>query len=119
MTRHHLLLLLALAGCSTIERGTTQIVTIQPDPPDAVCTVRQGRNGTVLTTSDNRIEVPRRNLILTVECQKPGYQPAKVLKPAMSSQGPLGGLSYLVDAASGANNSYPPVIQVLMRPDKP
>lgn len=105
-------LLLAVAGCATVERGTTQVVQIQPDPADASCTVTQGPAGTPITPVDGKVELPRSRLNLTVACSKPGYQQAQVLKLAMYSQKPFGGLSYLVDVSSGANYSYPPVVKV-------
>lgn len=110
--RAALALVLALAGCATIEHGTTQVIAIQPDPPDASCTVMQGPAGMPMLPTGGKVEVPRSQLDLLVACSKPGYRPAQVHKVAMHSQKPFGGASFLVDAASGANYSYPPVIRV-------
>ena len=112
-------LLLAVAGCATIERGTTQVVQIQPDPADASCTVMQGPAGTPVAPVDGKVELPRSRLILTVACSKPDYQKAQVLKPAMYSQKPFGGMSYLVDVSSGANYSYPPIVKVTLAAIQP
>lgn len=109
-----LISLLALASCATMERGTAQVVQIQPDPAEAFCTVTQGPDGKPLIPVEGKVEVPRSGLNLTVVCSKLGYQPAQVMKVAMHSQKPFGGLSYLVDVSSGANYSYPPVVRVLM-----
>ena len=110
--RAMLALSLALAGCATIEHGTTQIVSIQPNPADAACTVAQGPGGTPMTPVDGKVVVPRSRLDLLVACTKPGYRPAEVRKVSMYSQKPFGAMSALVDLSSGANYSYPPVIRV-------
>lgn len=110
---------LAMAGCATVEHGTTQVVAIRPDPSDASCTVVQGPGGTPLAPTDGKLELPRSGLPLRVACTKPGYRPAEVVKAAMHSQKPFGGLSHLVDAASGANFSYPPVIRVQLESAPP
>jgi hypothetical protein len=119
MTRPRLLpLLFVLTSCATLDHGTTQVIRIQPDPADAVCTVTQGHSGTPLTPVDGKVKLPRSGLNLTVVCTKLGYRAAEVFKVPMNDQR-LAGLSYMVDVASGANYSYPPVVKVPLTPIQP
>lgn len=108
--------LLALSGCNTVNRGTTQTVTVLTVPEGASCTVERGRAalGTVSPTP-GALEVRRAPDDLAVSCTKDGYKPARVTKSAMNTR-MLGGASALSDMASGANYSYPPRITVHLDP---
>ena len=108
--------LIACAGCNTVTRGTTQKVTVLSEPSGADCAVEQGSRavGTVSPTP-GVLEVDRSMDNLRVTCSKMGYQSASVTKTAMRTQ-MLGGASALIDMASGANNSYPPNIRVILLP---
>lgn len=119
MTRPRLLpLLFVLASCATLDHGTTQVIRIQPDPADASCTVTQGRSGVPQIPANGKVKLPRSGLNLTVVCTKLGYRTAEVFKGPMNDQR-LDGLSYMVDMASGANFSYPPVVKVPLIPVQP
>ena len=110
-----LLLPMLLVGCNTIARGTDQTLAIRPDPADATCTVTQ-QGMAPISPVDGSVTLRRSSLPLSAECQKPGYQTERVMKLSMNKECPVGGVAYLVDASSGANYSYPPVVRVELLP---
>lgn len=115
---------LLLAGCATIFEGTSQSVAIATDPPGADCTIdRKGARVGQVNPTPGSIHLDKSKEDLAVLCRRPGYQTATV-SHSPKFQGTTfgniiaGGLiGVAVDAASGANFSYPTEIRVTMAAD--
>jgi len=116
-------IILAVPGCATMTRGTTQVVAINtPGVPGATRTLTSSSVGsqTALTPATITLQKGRDNV--SVHCTKECYQDgAGVIASNMEGMTAgniiLGGVIGIgVDAASGAMNSYTPDIQVIMTP---
>ena len=108
-----------LAGCNSIERGTTQRLVIRPDPADATCLVRHPPSPDTTPVVAGQAEVERTRYSVVVECSRPGYKETTVMKRAMFSTRLENGAAGLFDRMTGANYSYPPLIQVPLEPVGP
>ena len=108
---------MALSGCATlIGDGSSQTISVMSTPAGAICVFyREGQSiGTVQTPGN--LVVSRRKYDITIKCNKPGYDEASYFnKSGLSSMvaGNIaadllltGGLSSIVDSASGADNEY-------------
>ena len=120
-------LLLSLAGmlpgCATIVGGSNQNLTVSTNPAGAQCTV--SRAGTVLgmvNPTPGSVRIDKSKNDLSVTCQKDGFQAATISQTASfggATFGNLllgGGVGFIVDAASGANYSYPAEVKLDMAP---
>jgi len=107
----------ALSGCATlVGEGSSQTISVMSTPPGATCIFyRQGEPiGTVQTPGN--LVVSRRKYDITIKCNKAGYDEASYFnKSGLSGMvaGNIaadllltGGLSSIVDSASGADNEY-------------
>ncbi len=115
--------LAALSGCATLVNGTSQTVTVSTTPPGASCTLdRMGTRIGAISTTPGSIRLDKSKNDLSVTCSKEGYQSATVAHAPSFGAATVGniilGLSApigaLVDAASGANYSYPDDIRLEM-----
>ena len=114
----------AMAGCATIVKGTTQSIAISTPPTTGAQCVLASKEGTWTVVSPGvatGVHKSRRDIQVT--CQKPGWQTATAMIPS-NFQGwtagniIIGGIVGIgVDAASGAMNQYPDAFQVPMQPD--
>ena len=107
---------LILAGCATIDHGTSEVVTIQPDQAGATCIVWEGLGGLPMPVVGGKARVPRSRFSLYVECQKPGFYVEDEQRIALYNERTAFGPGSLVDIYDGANYGYPAVIPVRMRP---
>jgi hypothetical protein len=110
----------ALSGCATIINGTTQSMSLTTPPAEgAMCELRN-TEGTWFVTSPGSVTVHKTKNDLVVTCKKDGYQDASLTVPAEFSAVTVGNvlaggiIGLGVDAASGANYSYPSVTSVPM-----
>jgi hypothetical protein len=115
-------LALALAGCATITRGTTQNVGIDtPGVPGAVCTVTT-TVGPQMVSTPGVVVLAKSSAALPVRCTKACYQDGGGILgstfEAMSAGNLIFGgvIGIGVDAMSGAMNKYPDQISVPMIP---
>lgn len=104
---------LAIAGCATITKGTTQQIAVNtPGVPGAECTLNSGGISTKVVTTPATLIVDKSQDNIAVTCRKACYQDAVGIIPshteAMAAGNVIaGGLIGLgVDAASGAMNRY-------------
>lgn len=118
-----LIIALALVGCATITRGTTQVVAIDtPGVPGATCTI-QTQSGPQVVTTPGSVTLSKGSASLPVQCTKQCYLLGSSILPsgteAMAAGNVIfGGVVGLgVDAASGAMNKYPDLFTVAMSPD--
>jgi hypothetical protein len=117
---------LALGGCATVVRGTTEEVAVQTEPPGAEA---RTSNGFGCPATPCAINVPRKDpFILTVT--KAGYQPEQVTVNTTIQGGGTAGLvgnvvsggivGVVVDASSGAANDHVPnPVVVTLKPLAP
>lgn len=113
-------LVIALSGCATIVKGTTQSISIKTPPVDGAKCTLVNSEGTWFLTSPGTVTVHKTKNDLKVDCVMEGYESATAtIAPTFNKTtfanviaGGLVGVA--VDAASGANYEYPPVYEVPM-----
>ncbi|MGH6872715.1 MAG: hypothetical protein ACREHE_14530 [Rhizomicrobium sp.] len=103
----------ALSGCATVIQGTTQSVSVNTASVEgAQCTLTSSE-GTWYVTTPGSVTVHKTKNDLDAVCKKDGYQDATATIPSKFGATTLGnvilggGVGIIVDAASGANYSYP------------
>jgi hypothetical protein len=113
---------LALGGCASIVRGTSQSVAITSPPvTGATCTLSSSEGNWQVTTPGS-VTVERSSQDMQVRCEKDGYQPAVAVLPSNFEGWTVGNLVFGgiiglgVDAATGAMHQYPKSFQVPMVP---
>ncbi len=104
---------LALSGCATITRGTSEMYRIETDPPGAIATL--SNNAVCKTPCDIRVN---RRSSFRVDIIKPGYEDFSIYiqstvdgagKAGMAGNIIAGGIIGAgVDAGSGAMHSHQP-----------
>ena len=117
-------LAIALSGCATIVKGTTQTVAISTPPVEGANCVLSSSQGSWTVTSPGVAKVARSKEDIQIRCNKPGYQEAAATIPSSFEGwtfgnvifGAFGIVTAGVDAATGAVNEYPHVFQVPMFP---
>lgn len=105
------LILLFLTGCSSIVEGRSQEIQVVTNPP-AKCTFT--RNGEMLGTIETpaSLYIEKSKYDITITCKKSGYQTANYLDHSGVAGATLGnvllggGVGFLVDSATGADNKY-------------
>lgn len=125
MNRLALLALVALLpGCATILKGTQDTVALDTMPPGANCTVdRRGERVGEVPVTPGTVRVSKSRHDLNVTCAREGYQTAQtVANPRFNGATffniLLGGIpGMVVDAASGANMTYPPEVRLGLAPN--
>lgn len=110
----------ALSGCATIIKGTTQSISVETDPVTGAECKLVSSEGTWYVTTPGSVTVHKTKNDIEATCTKAGYQEAKATFPshfngATAGNLILGGVIGLgVDAASGANYQYPAANHVPM-----
>ncbi|HYC04096.1 MAG TPA: hypothetical protein VED40_12415 [Azospirillaceae bacterium] len=111
--------LLLTSGCASIVEGTSQDLTVNVTPAEAVCTVAQkGKDIGSVTGSKPTINVGKSRHDLAITCNAPGYevQTARIESSA-SGWGVAGAVTLdfgLTDYMTGALNKYPEAISIAM-----
>jgi hypothetical protein len=115
---------LALAGCATIVRGTTQTVAINtPGVTGATCTLTSASVGTSSVTTPATVTLAKGNSSIQIRCSKECYDDGVGTLPSnfegMAAGNVLlgGPIGLGVDAASGAMNQYAPQADIAMKPN--
>ncbi|MDZ4739470.1 MAG: hypothetical protein SGJ03_06150 [Alphaproteobacteria bacterium] len=113
---------IALSGCATITRGTTQSVAISTPPvTGAICDLTSSQGSWQILTP-GAITLEKSSQDLQCRCHKEGYQDAVAVIPSNFEGWTVGNLVFGgiigvgVDAATGAMNKYPASFQVPMTP---
>ena len=114
---------LALVGCATITKGTTQTIAVDtPGVSGATCTIQTPNGPRGLVTPGN-VALDKQSSALPISCTKECYVMGSSMIPSNTESMAagnvlLGGVIGLgVDAASGAMNKYPDLVTVAMMPD--
>jgi len=109
---------IAVSGCATIIDGTTQSVSVNTTPEQGAACTLVNSQGTWYVTSPGSTTVHKTKSDLDVTCTKNGYKPGHMLAASHftgKTAGNLllgGGAGLVIDAASGANFHYDPLITV-------
>jgi uncharacterized protein YceK len=118
-------LVIALSGCASIIKGTSQSIAIATPPTTGASCVLSSKEGNWTIVSPGVATVEKSKEDIQVHCTKPGWQDGVATIPS-NFQGwavgniVAGGLIGLgVDAATGAINEYPGSFQVPMFPEAP
>ena len=115
-------LLMVLAGCATIIKGTTQSISLKTPPAEGAQCELKNAEGTWYVTTSGSVTVHKTKTDLTVICTKAGFQDATATIPARfngvtAGNILLGGIVGLtVDAASGANYGYTELTEIPLLP---
>jgi hypothetical protein len=112
----------ALSGCATIIKGTTQSISVNTaSVTGAQCTLTSSE-GTWYVVTPGTVVVHKTKHDIDATCRKAGYRDANATIPSHFNGATvgnvlLGGLIGVgVDAASGANYNYPDDTQIVMAP---
>jgi hypothetical protein len=115
-----------LSGCATLVNGSNQSVTVVTDPPGASCILsRQGETIGAIAATPGSVQISKSKNDVSVACEKAGFVTATVAKSpdfggATFANILAGGVvGIVVDAASGANYTYPSEIHVPLAPIQP
>jgi len=112
----------ALSGCATVIKGTVQPVALSSPPVEGANCMLYNSEGTWSAVTPSVVRVNRTKNDLKIVCKKDGYQDAtKVVESHFNgaTAGNIilgGGVGIVVDAATGADNSYPEAVEVPMTP---
>lgn len=113
------------SGCSTLTKGTSQTVTVNTDPPGAVCALtRDGKSLAVVNPTPGSVSISKSSAAISVDCKKDKYVDAAGTMAsefqAMTFGNVLfGGLiGVAIDAASGATHEYPPIVTITLTPNE-
>ena len=120
---------LALAGCASLIDSTVQEVEVRTvldhREVGGVGCVLSNSHGRWFVTTPGRVSLRKSRESLHVDCGKAGVGSAVVAVSAEYSDGKLignvvftAGFGYLYDTRSGAGFDYPPLLTVLMRPER-
>ena len=115
-----------LSACATLVNGTSQTVTVSTTPPGASCTLdRMGTRIGAISVTPGSVRIDKSKNDLAVTCAKDGFQTATVAHAPSFGGATFGNIvaggviGVVVDAASGANYSYPDDIRVDMAASVP
>lgn len=115
----------ALSGCATIIKGTTQSLSVATPPTTGAECKLTSSEGTWYVTTPGSVTVHKTKNNLDVSCTKDGFADASTSVPPHFNGATLGNviagglIGVGVDAASGANYTYPDEIDVPMKPSAP
>lgn len=108
-----------LSACATLVNGSSQNVTVSTSPPGASCTLdRVGARVGAIPATPGSVRLDKSKNDLSVTCSKDGYQTATTAHAPSFSGATFGNIiaggvvGVVVDAASGANYSYPDDIRI-------
>lgn len=118
-------LVAVLAGCSTVIDGTRQTIRVNSDPVGARCILTRDAKIIAELTAPGRVTVDKDKRDIQAVCMAEGYDDKLVtlhsgIAPATFANivGTLG-VGWTVDSLTGADNSYPEVVSVVLRKPKP
>lgn len=111
---------LALSGCASIVKGTSESIAITTPPTTGANCVLSSGQGNWTVTSPGSVTVQKSKEDIQVRCDKPGWQQGFATIPSNFEGWTVGNILFGgivglgVDAATGAINEYPHAFQVPM-----
>ena|SRR3569832_781845 len=114
----------AVSGCATIIKGTTQSIAITTPPVSGASCILSSKEGnwTVITPGVAKVDKTKEDI--QVRCTKAGFQDAFATIPSNFQGWTLGNLllggiiGVGVDASTGAMNEYPHAFAIPMTPSQ-
>lgn len=112
----------AMSGCASIVKGSSQSVAIETPPVTGASCILSSTQGNWTVITPGVAQVQKSKEDIQVHCKKDGYQDAVAMIPSNFAGWTLGNLllggviGVGVDAATGAINEYPHSFQVPMTP---
>ncbi|MCR6632885.1 MAG: hypothetical protein NVV74_24135 [Magnetospirillum sp.] len=116
---------LLAAGCSTVIDGTRQTIRVNSDPARAACVLTRDAQIIAETVTPGRVEVEKDKRDIQMVCSAEGYEDKLLtlrsgLAPAaFANIVGTAGIGWAVDSLTGADNSYPEVVTVILRKPRP
>lgn len=117
------LMMLIFQGCATITTGTDQTVTVETDPPGAVCTLqRDGVTIGAVNPTPGSVEIDKDKDEVNITCERAEYLTTTEVMDSNFHGATLGNLilggvvGVVIDAGSGAMNEYPTAVKIRMQP---
>ena len=115
--------LVSASGCASIVEGRSQDISVNTDPPGAVCVFT--RNNVTLgfiSPTPGTLHIRKTKHDIVIKCSKPGYQDVTYMNKSDSAGATFGNIlaggliGWGVDSAAGADNKYEsPVNLTLVR----
>jgi len=112
----------AMSGCASIIKGSSQSIAITTPPVTGASCVLSSKEGNWTVMSPGVAKVEKSKEDIQARCTKPGYQDGIATIPSDFQGWTLGNLilggviGLGVDAATGAINEYPNAFQIPMFP---
>jgi hypothetical protein len=113
----------SLGACSSIIEGISQTIIVMTNPPGADCSLtRQALVIGRVSPTPGGVVVQKTKHDILVECEKSGYQKSTFFNKsdvAGATAGNIilgGGIGWIIDSASGADNKYTTPVQVTLVP---
>ena len=117
---------LALTGCSTVIEGRSQQILVNSSPAGADCGLyRQGLRIATVQNAPGSALVEKTKHDIWVVCVKQGYQQATHYNKSGVAGATVGnvilggGIGWIIDSASGADNKYDTPVNVTLVPVQP
>jgi hypothetical protein len=104
--------LMALGACSSIVDGHSQTLTFHSNPTGAKCTLNRNGAPIGIVTTPAQFRVDKTKYDIHVVCKKEGYEDTPHFiksEVAGATFGNIilgGGIGWIVDSATGADNKY-------------
>jgi hypothetical protein len=114
---------IALSGCATIIKGTTQSIAVTTPPVEGATCTLTSKEGTWTVVTPGVAKVHKTKDDIQARCVKPGYQDGIATIPSNFQGWTLGNLllggiiGVGVDAGTGAMNEYPNAFAIPMSPN--
>ena len=114
---------LGTGGCASIVEGTSQTVTVNTNPGQAMCELKRGgMTVAVVNPTPGSVTVEKSKDHISVLCSKEGHESAGGVLSSEFQAMTVGNLLFggiigvAVDASSGAMNKYPSSVTVMLPP---
>jgi hypothetical protein len=119
----------ALSGCATVFEGTSQEITVNTNPPGALCIfARNGAEVGRIGSTPGTANIRKSKYDITITCAKDGFQTATYLNHSGTTATIAAnvaadlvltaGLSSIVDSADGADNKYDSAVNLSLTPNE-
>lgn len=119
-------LAVTLGACSSIVEGTSQEIMVNTNPSGASCVLnRQGAEIARIPSTPAATTIKKTKYDITVVCAKAGFEDASFFNKSDVAGATLGniilggGIGWIVDSASGADNKYTSPINITLVPVMP
>ena len=113
---------LALSGCASIVKGTSQDVAINTNPPGARCELMRGATSLgVVDPTPGVLNLDKSSESIQIKCDLEGYKTAQYIleseAEAMTAGNVIFGgvIGLAVDASTGAMNKYDSNVTVVLQ----